>query len=145
MVINDPDDLRKAAEERLEVIADTYLSMNAPLQLALPALLEQRRYIQPQLCARIQQNLSELDRVIRKQDLISRLELQGGWYAVLRAPATRSDEELAVALMRQCDVIVHPGHFYDFPREGYLVVSLITPEDEFREGIARIITHFVNC
>lgn len=139
MVINGPPDLRREAEERLEVIADTYLSMNAPLQLALPVLLEERRHIQPQLFDRVEQNLRSLDEEIGKQSLVSRLEIQGGWYAVLRVPATRPDEELAIDLIRGHGVVVHPGHFYDFPREGYLIVSLITPEDQFREGIGRIL------
>jgi alanine-synthesizing transaminase len=139
ILVNGPSDLRTQAEGRLEVIADTYLSMNAPLQLALPALLEERRLIQSQLCARIQRNLAVLDRAIKNQELVSRLDLQGGWYAVLRVPATRSDEELSIDLIRRTDVVVHPGHFYDFPRDGYLVVSLITPEDQFSEGIARLL------
>ena len=142
IVMNGPADLRIAAEERLEVIADTYLSMNAPLQLALSPLLEERRHIQPQLCTRIEHNLSALDQAIAVQNMVSRLDLQGGWYAVVRVPATRSDEELAIDLIRQSNVVVHPGHFYDFAREGYLVVSLITPEDQFSEGIARIIKSF---
>jgi aspartate/methionine/tyrosine aminotransferase len=70
---------------------------------------------------------------------LSRLEVEGGWYAVLRVPATRSDEELALELLEKYDVYVHPGHFYDFPGEGYLVVSLITPEHEFAEGLRRIL------
>ena len=145
IVVNGPAELRKQAEERLDVIADTYLSMNAPLQLALPTLLEERKHIQPQLFARIRQNLSVLDQAIGRQDLISRLELEGGWYAVLRVPATRSDEELAIELIRKSGVVVHPGHFYDFPREGYIVISLITPDGQFSEGIARIVNTFRNC
>lgn len=139
IVINGPSDLLTQAEERIEVIADTYLSMNTPLQFALPALLEERRHIQPQLFDRIERNLRGLDEEIEKQNLVSRLEIQGGWYAVLRVPATRSDEEWAIELIRQHEVVVHPGHFYDFPREGYLIVSLITPEDQFREGIRWIL------
>jgi alanine-synthesizing transaminase len=142
IVVNGPHEFRKEAEERLELIADTYLSMNAPLQLALPVLLEERKHIQPQLCARIQRNLSVLDRAIASQNLVSRLELQGGWYAVLRVPATCSDEELAIEMIRQYDLVLHPGHFYDFPRDGYLVVSLITPEDQFSEGIARLLRFY---
>jgi alanine-synthesizing transaminase len=139
IAVNGPGELRTQAEGRLEVIADTYLSMNAPLQLALPALLAERRHIQPQLCARIKQNLAALDQAIAKQNLVARLNLQGGWYAVLRVPAIRPDEELAVDLIHRSGVVVHPGHFYDFPREGYLIGSLITPEDHFSEGIARLL------
>jgi hypothetical protein len=68
-----------------------------------------------------------------------RLNVEGGWYAVLRVPATQSDEDLAITLLRQTGTMVHPGHFYDFPRDGYLVISLITPEADFRQGISRVL------
>jgi alanine-synthesizing transaminase len=64
--------------------------------------------------------------------------VQGGWYAVLRVPAVQSDEELAIRILRESSVLVHPGHFYDFPIDGYLIVSLITPEAQFKEGVRRI-------
>lgn len=143
VVTSGPAEQVEAAMERLEVIADTYLSMNAPVQWAVPALLEQRRSIQKQLLSRVGKNLAELDRQLAGQEACRRLTLEGGWYAVLRVPVTRSDEELAIALVRKKGVIVHPGHFYDFPRDGYLVLSLITAEKEFREGIARLV-EFMN-
>jgi alanine-synthesizing transaminase len=124
---------------RLEVVADTYLSMNAPIQWALPALLEQRKAIQPQLLDRVQRNLSELDRQLAAQTTCQRLTVEGGWYAVLRVPVTQTDEELAIDLLRRKSVLVHPGHFYDFPNDGYLVLSLVTPKDEFAEGIKRLL------
>ncbi|HKC72572.1 MAG TPA: hypothetical protein VKB60_13155, partial [Terriglobales bacterium] len=68
-------------------------------------------------------------------------EIEGGWYAVLRVPVTRSDEELAVELLERESVLIHPGHFYDFPGDGYLVLSLITPAEKFREGIRRLLRH----
>jgi len=64
--------------------------------------------------------------------------VEGGWYAILRVPATQSDEELAVEILQKMAVLVHPGHFYDFPSDGYLVLSLITPTHQFREGIRRV-------
>jgi len=124
---------------RLEVIADTFLSMNAPVQWAAPDLLQQRKNIQPLLLDRLRANLEELDRQLGKQSLIERLDVEGGWYAVLRVPATGSDEDLAIEIMTRCSVLVHPGHFYDFPRDGYLVVSLITPPKDFREGVRRVL------
>ena len=124
---------------RLEVIADTFLSMNAPLQLATPILLEQRKRVQPMLLDRLRVNLEELDRQLTKQGACKRLDVEGGWYAVMRVPVTRSDEELAIEILRKFSVLVHPGHFYDFPRDGYLVASLITPTDIFREGIRRVL------
>ena len=88
-------------------------------------------------------NVEELDVQLARQQNCERLDVQGGWYAVLRVPAIRSDEELAVELLKECLVAVHPGHFYDFSGEGYLVVSLITPHEQFREGIRRVL-QFVN-
>ena len=128
-----------AAMQRLEVIADTYLSLNAPVQLAAETLLEQRKKIQPMLMQRARANLAELDRQLERQKSSARLQVEGGWYAVLRVPATQSDEDLAIVLLRDTGTMVHPGHFYDFPRDGYLVISLITPEVVFREGMSRVL------
>jgi alanine-synthesizing transaminase len=132
----------EAAQARLEVIADTYLSMNAPIQWATPALLEQRKSLQQQLLDRVLGNLAELDRQLAAQESCQRLEVEGGWYAVVRVPVTQTDEELAVALLRRKSLLLHPGHFYDFPSDGYLVLSLITIPDEFREGIKRLLEAF---
>jgi len=142
LAVSGPGNLKKEALARLELIADTYLSMNAPIKLAAPILLQQRANFQRQLMARVKTNLSELDSQLAGQNQVSRLEVEGGWYAVLRVPATRSDEELSIDLLEKHDVYVHPGHFYDFPGEGYLVVSLITPEQEFAEGIDRAFKAF---
>jgi aspartate/methionine/tyrosine aminotransferase len=117
--------------------------MNAPVQLALPALLEQRKNIQPLILDRLRSNREELDAQVAKQQSCKRLQVEGGWYAVLRVPVTRSDEDLAVELLEACSVAVHPGHFYDFPQDGYLVVSLLTPQQDFREGTKRLL-EFVN-
>jgi len=124
---------------RLEVIADTYLSLSTPLQHALPALLGQRDRVQSQIRRRTRENLWELDRQLTQQKAVSRLEIKGGWYAVLRVPAVQPDEELAIRLLEQQGVVVHPGHFYEFQSEGYLVVSLLTPKNEFTEGIRRLL------
>ena len=127
------------AMQRMEVIADTYLSVNAPIQLAVPVFLEQRKKVQPFLLRRIQTNLMELDRLLVLQKSCVRLNVEGGWYAVLRVPVTQSDEDLAIAIMKNLSVLVHPGHFYDFSSDGYLVVSLITESKQFSEGIKRIL------
>jgi len=129
----------EAAQARLEIIADTYLSMNAPIQWATPALLNQRESIQRQLLDRVLDNLAELDRQLARQETCRRLHVEGGWYAVMRVPVTQTDEELAVDLLRRKSVLVHPGHFYDFPSDGYLVLSLIGPGAEFAEGIGRVL------
>lgn len=127
------------AMQRLDVIADTYLSLNAPVQLAAPVLLDQRKTIQPQLMRRVRATLAELDRQLAAQRSCARLEIQGGWYAVLRIPVTRSDEDFAIELLQRSGVLVHPGHFYDFPGDGYLVLSLIATEAEFRSGVSAVL------
>ena len=139
IAVSGPSAQRRAALDRLEVIVDTFLSVSTPVQWAAPILLDQRTSIQRQLLARIRGNLAELDRQLAQQNLCSRLPVEGGWYAVLRVPVTRPDEDLAVELLRESGVLVHPGHFYDFTREGNLVLSLITREEDFRDGIRRIL------
>jgi aspartate/methionine/tyrosine aminotransferase len=129
----------ETAQARLEVIADTYLSMNAPIQWALPALLGQRKTIQQQLLDRVQSNLAELDRQLAAQKTCQRLSVEGGWYAVLRVPITQTDEELAIDLLSRKSVLLHPGHFYDFPSDGYLVLSLIAQKAEFTEALHRVL------
>jgi aspartate/methionine/tyrosine aminotransferase len=139
VVVSGPNEPKREALARLEVIADTYLSMNSPLQLATPSLLEQRKKIQPLLLDRLRTNLLELDHQLSHQKTCGRLAVEGGWYVVLRMPATQSDEDLAIDLLRKVGVFVHPGHFYDFSADGYLILSLITPTEDFREGIHRIL------
>jgi alanine-synthesizing transaminase len=139
IVASGPAPQVEVAQARLEVIADTYLSMNAPIQWAIPALLAQRKSIQPQLLDRVQDNLAELDRQLAAQKTCQRLSVEGGWYAVLRVPVTQTDEELAIDLLRRKAVLVHPGHFYDFPSDGYLVLSLITQKAEFAEALHRVL------
>jgi alanine-synthesizing transaminase len=134
-----PEELVRDAMGRLEVISDTYLSLSAPLQLALPALLAGREKMQPQLLARIEANLATLDAQLAQQKLVSRLQFEGGWYAVLRVPVVQSDEDLAIRLLREHSVLVQPGHFYEFADEGYLIVSLLTKAEEFAEGIRRLL------
>jgi alanine-synthesizing transaminase len=142
LVTSGPEALKKEALGRLEVVADTYLSMNAPVQLSIPVFLEQRYGIQKQLMARIRRNVGELDRQLAVKKSCSRLAVEGGWYTVLRVPATRTDDELGVELLKTKNIYVHPGHFYDFPAAGYLIVSLIMPEQGFAEGIRLLLSMF---
>ena len=141
IVVSGPAPLRQPALDRLEVIADTYLSVSTPVQLAGPRFLQFRREFQDQLNRQISTNLDVLDRALAGQRLCSRLIVESGWYAVLRVPVTRSDEDLAIELLEKHSVLVHPGHFYDFAQDGFLVLSLITPLDDFREGVDRTLTH----
>jgi len=134
-----PQALKQQAVARLEMIADTYLSMNTPMQLALPVLLELRHNFQQQCAERTRNNLARLDKLLSTQQLCTRLNLEGGWYAILKVPVTGSDEEFALELLNNRGVYVHPGHFYDFPTDGYLVVSLITPELPFAAGMEALV------
>jgi aspartate/methionine/tyrosine aminotransferase len=125
------------ALERLEVIADTFLSMNAPVQGALPVWLAGRQKIQSQIQGRVRRNLAVLDEELMGS-AVSRLEVEGGWYAVLRIPALERDEDLAVRLVREFGVEVHPGYFFGFPSAGWLVLSLLAPEADLIAGIQAI-------
>ncbi len=142
LIASGPEGLKSEALARLEVIADTFLSMNAPVQRAMPIFLELRHGFQKQVLARVRKNLAELDKQLSAQSSCARLDMEGGWYAVIRVPATRSDEDLAIELLNAQGVYVHPGHFYDFPTDGYLIVSLIAPEPDFHEGIKRLLSMF---
>jgi alanine-synthesizing transaminase len=123
------------ALDRLEVIADTFLSMNAPVQWALPMWLEGRAAIQNQIRARVAANQAELDRQLKTGQGIERLQAEGGWYAVLRIPALAPDERTVLALLER-GVWVHPGYFFGMPDSGWLVASLLAPEAEFAAGVS---------
>ncbi len=138
LVVSGPEEARRRAMARLEVIADTYLSVSAPLALALPKLLDLRRAMQPQVLARVLENLRRLDAELAREAPLGRLHVEGGWYAVLRLPATRSDEEWALELLREDGVYVHPGHFFDFAADGHLVVSLLPRPEIFAEALGRL-------
>lgn len=142
LAVSGPEVQKTEALARLEMIADAYLSPSAPVQNALTGLLCSRQGIQQQIMDRARANLAELDQQLESQHLCTRLQVEGGWYVVLRVPATRTDEELTVELLEHHSVVVHPGHFFDFPSEGFLVLSLITPEREFREGVRRLLGSF---
>ena len=131
----------KAAMDRLEVIADTFLSMNAPVQGAIPAWISRRHEIQGQIRERVATNLAELDRELRAEDAVRRLEVEGGWYAVLRIPALQPDECTVLELLNR-GVWVQPGYFYGMEDSGWLVVSLLGPVEEFAKGMQEIVNHF---
>jgi alanine-synthesizing transaminase len=135
LITSGPEAAKKMALDRLEIIADTYLSLNAPTQWAFGALLELRRAMRPQLLERIRQNWEFLRSSVGKEGGCELLDTEGGWCGVIRVKSDRSDEELAIEILQSAHTLVHPGHFYDFRTGGYLVVSLITPVSDFRQGI----------
>jgi alanine-synthesizing transaminase len=138
MIVSGPEALTRVAVERLDVIADSYLSPGTPVQLALPTFLGLRHDLQAQLQARVAANLNCLDAALRAPCSLTRLEREGGWYAILRVPVSGADEMLAVELLERASILVHPGSFYDFQADGFLVLSLITPPADFAEGVSRL-------
>ena len=128
-----PEAERSQAMGRLEVIADTFLSMNAPVQGALPRWLAGRKAIQGQILERLRQNLGAA-----QGSGVEVLQVEGGWSAILRLPQMGEDD-LAETLLREVGVLVHPGSFYGIPELGRVVISLLVPEAEFREGLERVV------
>lgn len=124
---------------RLEFIADTFLSPNAPVQRAVGTWLAGSSAIQAQIVDRVRQNLRTLDRVLGGQTLCSRLPVQAGWCVVLRVPATEADDVLALRLLDWHGLVVHPGSFYGLPARGWLVLSLLSVAEVFAEGIDRLV------
>lgn len=139
VIVNGPPGALREAEARLEVIADTYLSVSAPLAHALPTLLDSRRNLQPQILERVLSNLRWLDEQLTPACPVDRLRAEGGWYTILKVPSTRADDDWAIELLSRDAVFVYPGHFYDFPSEGLLVISLLPPSEVFQEGIRRLL------
>jgi aspartate/methionine/tyrosine aminotransferase len=127
----------EAALERLHWIGDTYLSVATPVQVALPRLLGLSSGIRSQIQTRTAANLALLQE-LTAGSLASVLNVEGGWYAILQVPSTRSDEEWSHTLLRDCDVLVQPGFFYDAESDAYLVLSLLTEPATFGEGVCRI-------
>lgn len=136
-----PPEQRQAALARLELIADTFLSVATPVQLALPELFALARPLRAAIRARCRANLQTLERATQDTP-VSLLRCDGGWSAVLRLPATQDDERWAHQLLG-AGALVHPGYLYDFRVEAHVVVSLLTPEATLTEGIRRLVHHVV--
>ena len=128
----------EAALARLEVIADAFLSVAAPVQHALPALLASRAVAEQAIRQRTRDNLAWLAAAVTGS-AASLLDVEGGWYATLRLPRTRDEQAWALAFLEDDGVLVHPGHFFDFEDEAYVVVSLLTPGATLREGVRRVL------
>ncbi|MBH00338.1 MAG: aminotransferase [Solibacterales bacterium] len=137
---NGPQTLLSESLSRLEIIADTYLSVGASVQSTAPFLIEQGDAIRPEILNRIQTNCELLDSVFTEDCLCSRLRTEGGWYGVLRIPSVLDDESYALHLLENYNVFVHPGSFYDFPFGDYLVLSLITPTEVLVSGLEKLQT-----
>jgi len=139
IVMSGPSQRRLKAGEQLELIADTYLSVGAPVQHAAPRLLAVRREIQPQILGRCRGNLEALRSLVAGHPACGLLEPEGGWYATVRMPAVLGEEDWALTLLERDKVLTQPGYFYDFEEEPLLVISLLTPEESFLEGVRRLL------
>ncbi|MDQ6700814.1 MAG: pyridoxal phosphate-dependent aminotransferase [Acidobacteriota bacterium] len=137
ILIGGPAALREQAAERLELIADTYLSVGTPVQHALPALLASKDGFQRQVMERLQTNLKFL-RAAVAGSAIQVLQAEGGWCVILRVPRIRTEEEWVTGLLERENVLVQPGYFYDFDSEAFLALSLLTPQEIFAEGVRGI-------
>ncbi len=135
---NGPAGLLEQAVERLEWIADSYLSVSTPVQLALPRLLEYGRGTTDAIWARVLRNDRALKAAFPEGGGVTALPLRAGWAACLRVPAVRPEEDLVLDLLASHDVLVQPGYFYEFPFEAFVILSLLPPPDAFEEGLSRL-------
>jgi hypothetical protein len=136
--VSGPEELKRQAMEGLEFIADAYLSVSTPVQLAAGAILSQRKVIQSQILQRLEENERFLENALRAAPRCRMLMREGGWYAIIQLPEDAPDEEISLYGVERDGVLVHPGYFYDFPSGNHLVLSLLTPPAVFREGTTKL-------
>jgi hypothetical protein len=134
IALQGPESAVADALDRLELICDTYLSVSTPVQLAARRLLERGAIVRRQIQERVRRNYAILGASLAGSPA-SVLPADGGWSAVIRVPATRSEESIVLDLIERDAVVVHPGYFFDFPNEAFLVVSLLPPPDLFDRGV----------
>ncbi len=144
IVAGGPPTERDAALSALELIADSFLSVSTPVQLAAPDLLRGGVEIRSAIQRRTRGNLEALRHIARQSPSCDVLRVEGGWSAVIRVPATRGEERLVLDLLERERVLVHPGYFFDFRSEAFIVVSLLPDAAVFRDAIARVL-RFANC
>jgi alanine-synthesizing transaminase len=141
IAVGGPDRLAAAALDRLELICDTYLAVSTPVQLAAATLLERGVVIRRAIASRVQANYHTLRASVARTPSCRVVPSAGGWYAVLQVPSLETEEELVLRLLAD-GVLTHPGYFFDFPRESFLIVSLLPPEAVFADGLSRVLRHF---
>jgi alanine-synthesizing transaminase len=139
IAVDGPEPLVREALERLELICDTYLSVSTPVQAAAPSLMSAGAAVRDQIAARVSTNYDTLVEVAASHPSIEVLHADAGWSAVVRVPSTRSEEDTVLDLLEKDGVLVHPGFFFDFPHEAFLVVSLLPEPGTFREGVRRML------
>jgi aspartate/methionine/tyrosine aminotransferase len=141
LVAGGPPEARARALTGLELIADSFLSVSTPVQIAVPSLLECGAAIRAQIHQRVRDNLAMLRDVARSFPACEIFKVEGGWSAVVRVPATRTEDQLVLGLLDAEGIVVHPGYFFDFPREAFLVVSLLPQTETLREGALRVLRY----
>ena len=137
--VDGPADVVSEALQRLELICDTYLSVSTPVQVAAPDLIAAGAAMRARVAGRVRANYAAVRRAVADRPSVEVLHADGGWSAVLRIPSRDSEEQFVLDLLAHDRVLVHPGFFFDFPREAYLIVSLLPEPERFREGIGRIV------
>ena len=140
ILVGGPETLVRRALARLELVCDSYLSVATPVQLAVGTLLERTVAVADQIRRRVWANYTTLCGLVRRFPACGVLHAEAGWYAVVQVPATRSEEALVIALIERDRVLVHPGYFYDFPREAFLVISLLPEPAAFAAAVTRVLT-----
>ena len=136
-IVGGPEDDRAAALDGLELIADTFLSVGTPVQMAAPELLRRGAVVRQAIHARVRANLTAARRLAASYRACDLLPVEGGWSAVVRVPATRGEEALVLDLLAETGILIHPGYFFDFEHEAFLVFSLLVPEDVFADAFDR--------
>lgn len=145
IVVSGPPDLVREATERLEILCDTFLSVNTPVQLAVPDLLRNCRVVKDRIRERVRGNYRFLRSELGKDTGCTVLETEAGWSAVMRIPRIKSDEEWAIDLLNRYGILLFPGYFFDFMKEGYLITSLLPDPAVFQPAIVDIANHFRNA
>jgi aspartate/methionine/tyrosine aminotransferase len=137
--VDGPDALVGAALERLELICDTYLSVATPVQIAAPRLMEQGADVRQRILDRVRTNFDTLRALSARYPSVEVLHGDAGWSAVLRVPSAGTEEDLVLELLERDEVLIHPGFFFDFAHESFLVASLLPEPSVFREGMRRVL------
>lgn len=143
IAVEGPDGLANDALERLEYICDTYLSVSTPVQTAAATFIEDGAVVRARILARVRENYQHLKNEAAAHPQVEVLHADGGWSAVLRVPSTRPEEDIVLDLLQRDGVLVHPGFFFDFPHEAFLIVSLLPERQQFAAGVAKILERAV--
>ena len=141
LVAGGPPEACATALTGLELIADSFLSVSTPVQIAAPTLLEWGAAVRAQIHRRVRDNLAMLRELAQPFPACQVLKVEGGWSAVIRVPATRTEDQLILGLLDAEGIIVHPGYFFDFAREAFVVMSLLPPTATLREGAMRLLRY----